>query len=127
MSGKTISTIYFYIVSAASLVLIIIGIFNAINFTINSTQYDEYPLLYPQGSCEAYPYKFGGPYPVVTDGSAPNQSAADLAQQKQECLKQESMQRKQHMLEDMKNSIAFTIIGLILFSIHFPLARRQSK
>ena len=32
MSGKTIATIYFYIISAASLALIIIGIFNGVNF-----------------------------------------------------------------------------------------------
>ena len=44
MSEKTIATIYFYVISAASLALIVIGIFNIVNFLINSTQYEKYPL-----------------------------------------------------------------------------------
>ena len=127
MSGKTIATIYFYVISAASLALIVIGIFNAVNFGINVTQYDKYPLRYPQGSCESYPYKFG-PYPAmdVREVSATS-SAQELEKQKQDCLKQEDAQSKQQKINDLKNAITFTLIGSILFLIHFPLARKQSK
>ncbi len=119
MSGKTIATIYFYVISAASLVLIVIGIFNAVNFGINITQYEKYPLRFPQGSCENYPYKFG-PYPATP-------SANEVEQQKQTCLKQENALSKQQKIDDLKNAITFTLVGLVLFSIHFPLARKQSK
>jgi len=126
MSGKTIATIYFYLISAASLALIVIGIFNAVNFLINSTQYDKYPLRYPQGSCEISPYKFGH-YPVMDiRGEVATPSAAELEKQKQECLKQEDAERKQRKIDDLKNAITFTLVGLVLFSIHFPLARKQS-
>ena len=64
MAGKTIATLYFYVISAGSIVLMVIGIFSIVNFVINSTQYDKYPLKYPQGTCETYPYKFG-PYPAI--------------------------------------------------------------
>lgn len=128
MSGKTIATIYFYIISAASLALIVIGIFNAVNFGINSTQYDKYPLRYPQGSCEGYPNKFGGPYPAMDQiGSFATPSAEELTKQKEVCIKQENVLSKQQKIDDLKNAITFTLVGSVLFLIHFPLARKQSK
>ncbi|MDP3732971.1 MAG: hypothetical protein Q8Q91_00370 [Candidatus Daviesbacteria bacterium] len=125
MSGKTIATIYFYIISAASLALIVIGIFNAVNFGINITQYEKYPLRFPQGSCESYPFKFG-PYPAM-EGRIATPSAEETEHQKQLCLKQENALSKQQKIDDMKNAITFTLVGTILFLIHFPLARKQSK
>lgn len=129
MSGKTIATIYFYVISAASLALIVIGIFNAVNFVINSTQYEKYPLRYPQGSCELLPSKFGpGPYPAIDVRGAPaTPSAEEIEKQKESCLKQEDALSKQQKIDDLKNAVTFTLVGLILFSIHFPLARKQSK
>lgn len=127
MSGKTIATIYFYVISAASLALIVIGIFNAVNFTINITQYEKYPLRYPQGNCEDYPYKFG-PYPVMDMKGIPATPSADeLEKQKQACLKQEDALSKQQKIDDLKNAITFSLVGSVLFLIHFPLARKQSK
>ncbi len=121
MSGKTIATIYFYVISAASLALIVIGIFNAVNFGINSTLYEKYPLRYAApGNCESYPYKFGVPSPA-------SPSAKDLEKQKKDCLKQEDALSKQQKIDDLKNALTFTLVGLILFLIHFHLARKQSK
>ncbi|MBI2334566.1 hypothetical protein HYU96_02080 [Candidatus Daviesbacteria bacterium] len=134
MTGKIIATIYFYIISAASLALIVIGIFNAVNFGINITQYEKYPLRFPQGSCESYPFKFG-PYPVIergvpatpsaTLGTGP--SAGEMEEQKKACIKQEDELSKKQKIDDLRNSITFTFIGTVLFLIHFPLARKQSK
>ncbi|MDP3733555.1 MAG: hypothetical protein Q8Q91_03340 [Candidatus Daviesbacteria bacterium] len=126
MSGKTIATIYFYIISAASLALIVIGIFNAVNFGINITQYEKYPLRYPQGSCDNYPFKFG-PYPVMERGVSATPSAKEMEEQEKACIKQENGLSKKQKIDDLKNSITFTLVGLVLFSIHFPLARKQSK
>lgn len=125
MSGKTIATIYFYLISAASLALIVMGIFNAVNFGINITQYEKYPLRYPQGSCEGYPYKFGV-YPAM-EGRVATPSAQEIEKQKQDCLKQEMALSKQQKIDDLKNAITFTLVGAILFLIHFPLARKQSN
>lgn len=127
MSGKTIATIYFYIISAASLALIVIGIFNGVNFAINLTQYDKYPLRFgPAQDCEN---GFGYPAPMKVSpiGTESTSSAKDLEKQKQACLKQQEADRKQHKVEDLKNALTFSLVGVILFSIHFPLARKQSK
>lgn len=127
MSGKTIATIYFYLISAASLVLIVIGIFNAVNFGINITQYEKYPLRYSQADCENMVYPYGPkPIPMEADKiSTP--SAQDLEKQKKVCIKQQEEDRKQHKIDDLKNAITFSLVGLVLFLIHFPLARKQSK
>lgn len=127
MSGKTIATIYFYLISAASLVLIVIGVFSTVNFLVNTSQYEKYPLRYPQGNCEESPYKFG-PYPMMdgrVDMASP--SAEEIEKQKKICLEQEELLRKEHKVDDLKSAITFTFIGIILFAIHFPLARKQSK
>jgi len=103
----------------------VIGIFSIVNFVINSTQYDKYPLKYPQGSCEVYPFKFG-PYPAM-EINISTPSAKELEKQKQLCLEQEEKLSKQQRIDDLKNSITFTLVGLVLFLIHFPMARRQSR
>lgn len=130
MSGRLIATIYFYLISAASLALIVIGIFNAVNFLINSTQYDKYPLRYgPPGDCEVsgypYPVKIARP-PDMANGEA-TPSAEEVKRQKELCEKQQELERKQHKIDDMKNAITFTLVGTVLFLIHFPLARKQSR
>lgn len=125
MSGKLIATIYFYLVSASALVLIIIGIFNGVNFIINSTQFEKYPLRYQQGDCGV----FGMPYPYkITPETAKfdsSISAGEKQKQVENCEKQQELDRKQHKIEDLKNASTFTLVGLVLFLIHFPLARKQ--
>lgn len=126
MSGKTIATIYFYLISAAALALIVVGIFNGVNFIINFTQYDKYPTRYGSvQDCAAYPipYKVALPY---DRGEISTPSAEEQRLQRQRCEKQVEADRKQHRIEDIKNTITFTLVGIILFSIHFPLARKHS-
>src|SRR3989344_2945080 len=129
MPGKTIATIYFYIISAASLALIVIGIFNAVNFLINSTQYDKYPLRYGGiSNCDYVDGYSRAPVPAVKmipPESTP--SAEESKRIKEQCLINEEAERKQHKIDDLKNAITFSLVGLILFSIHFPLARKQSN
>ncbi len=127
MTGKTIATIYFYIISAASLALIVIGIFHGVNFILNSTLYDKYPFRYgPGGDCEG-PIIYHMPVKPVSVGEESTPSAKDLDKQRQICLKQQELDRKQHKIEDLKNTLTFGLTGLVLFSIHFPLARKRSN
>lgn len=124
--GKLIALIYFYLISAVSLGLIIIGIFNVGNLLINLTQYDNYPPRYGYNNCDSgYPL-VKAPYAPLISPEA-SVSAEQLERQRELCLTQIELDRKEHKLNDIKNSILFTSIGIILFLIHFPQARRQSK
>lgn len=133
MSGKTIATIYFYLISAGSIVLMVIGVFNAVNFVVNSTQYDKYPLRYSGvSSCDmGVDGSLGRPVPakapVPPGGQESTPSAEEIQRAKEQCLKNEEADRTQHRVDDLKNAITFSLVGLVLFLIHFPQAKKQSK
>ena len=135
MSGKLIATIYFYVISAAATALIVIGIFNIVNFLINSTQYEKYPLRW--GGITSCDYGIDGTVPVVRgpmpakilppDGIESTPSAEEIQRAKEQCLKNEEADRIQHKVDDIKNSITFNLVGIVLFLIHFPQARKRSN
>ena len=113
-------------ISAISLGLIIVGVFNVGNLVINVTQYENYPPRYGYDNCESG-YGPKAPYPASLMPSEASISAEQTRKQKELCLMQVELDRKQHKLDDVKNSVLFTSIGIILFLIHFPQARQQSK
>lgn len=127
MSGKHISLVYFYLVSAISLVILFFGVYYSVNLALNLTQFEKYPLFYMAEDCEANPFfNPKGPYPAdVTP--ATNPSAEEIKKQIVTCEKRVENERKQQKINDIKNAASFTIAGLFLFLIHFPLARKHSK
>jgi hypothetical protein len=133
MSGKLIATIYFYLISAGALVLIVVGIFNAVNFVINSTQYEKYPLRYSGiSNCEyAVDGQYIGDRPIKAmapmENSQSTPSAEEIQRAREQCLKNEDEERTQHRIDDLKNAITFTAVGLVLFLIHFPQAKKRSE
>jgi hypothetical protein len=127
--GKLISLIYFYIISAVSIGLLIYAAFSWGTLLLNLTQYDNYPLRYGLENCDdRYPYFKGGPVPAIDSAAAPaSLSAQEREQLKQQCITQTEFERKQHKLDDIKNSGISTLVGIVLFALHFPTARRLSK
>ena len=125
VSGKQVGTVYFYLVSAASLALIVVGIFTSANLLINLTQYEQYPLQYLAEDCENFRTPVKSPYPAETTPTA-SISAKESEGLKRSCDQRIERERKERKLEDIKNSLLFTLVGGILFAIHFPQARKQS-
>lgn len=124
MSPKIIAAIYFYLVSVGSLVLIVIGVFSTVNFIVNTTQFREYPLPYYE-NCEN---QIGLARPINPDvKSEASLSAIEREEMLKSCQKNLEQRRVQQRVDDLKGAITFTLVGLILFGIHFPLARRQTK
>jgi hypothetical protein len=130
MSGKFIATIYFYLLSLIGVVLIVIGVFNIVNLAVNLTQFDKYPLRYGSENCDNYPFSynssFAAPAKILPDGRESTPSAQELEKQQKVCRDSAEMERKQHRVEDIKNAIAFPLVGLLLFLIHFPQAKKRS-
>ncbi len=124
MHGKTISQIYFYVISAISLIFIIIGVYNAVTFMVNVSQFEKYPLNF--GGEDRCSY-ITMPQPVVDPKSQASISKEEQKKQNEMCLSQLELERKQHKVNDIKNAITFTLLGVILFSIHFPIALKRSK
>jgi hypothetical protein len=118
---KIIPTIYFYLLSAVGMILIIIGLFNSVHYIVGITAYDKYPLGYEGGSRCEY-----GPKPVVLEGNTEGVSDVEAEKKaKEECLKSIETERQNKKVDDLEKSITFTIIGLLVFGGHFYFARRQ--
>lgn len=129
MTAKLIALIYLYLVSAASLALIVVGIFSTVNFILNVTQYEQYPLRYYETDCETnfrYSKAMPAPVSIGTGVYEATPSAQELDQMKKQCQDNIERERKRLKIDDIKNAITFTTVGLVLFGIHFRLARKQS-
>lgn len=113
---KLIPTIYFYIVSLIGLILLIIGIFSSIHYLVNTTQYSQYPLGYGvESRCEG---TLPPPKGVVQPMNLPATN---------NCYQELDQERQQLKTQDLEKALSFTIVGLIVFSIHFYFARKQSR
>lgn len=116
---KIIPIIYFYLLSAVGMVLIIMGLFNTIHYIVGITAYEKYPLRYgEQFRCEY----IGKPMPI--EGQKDSRSEKEI---KEDCLKNLEAQRINTKIDDLEKSVAFTIVGLLVFGSHFYFARRRSN
>ena len=114
---KLIPTIYFYVLCIVGMVLFIIGLFNTFHYVVGITAYDKYPLRYnAESRCEYMPKML----PDETQKSVQSEK-----EQKEECLKSLEKERMNTKIDDLEKSIAFTAIGLLIFSTHFYFARRR--
>ena len=135
MSGKQIGIVYYYLVSIAGLVLIVLGLYHSANLFVNLTQYDKYPLKYGMIDECNYPMPMAvkgmmGQIPQVASNSGSASGSLPLnnpRKYQRSCEVRIELQRKEHRIEDIKNALTFTLIGVALFLFHFPQARKQSR
>lgn len=114
-----IPTIYFYLLSAIGMVLLIIGLFNSVHFITGISSYDKYPLRFgAETRCKYMPKA------AVVEGSTNVQSDANM---KEDCLKSLEKERVTTKADDLEKSISFTAIGLLVFLTHFYFARKQKS
>lgn len=100
------------------MILLIIGIFNSIHYVVGITAYDEYPLSYG-GEERCYVQ----PAPVEREV----QSQESEKEVRERCLEGLEEERRRTKVDDLEKSIAFTTIGLLVFSSHFYFARKTRK
>lgn len=113
---KLIPTIYFYLLSAIGIVLLIIGIFNSFHYIVGITAYDKYPLGYNETRCD-----------YITPALDSDGAMKPLNEQsKSDCVKSLETERKNKKIDDLEKSISFSVIGLLVFSSHFYFARRRT-
>lgn len=123
--GKLISLIYFYLVSIIGIIMLIAGLYNGVSYVVNITQYDKYPLQYGNEDC-TYLSQSAPPKAVVGTDSLASLSAEEQKLQKAACEQRVELERKQHKVNNIKDAIFFTLVGIILLALHFPVAIRRS-
>lgn len=129
MSTRVIALLYFYLISAAAIGLMVIGIFSVTSFALNLTQYDKYPLTYYAEDCESNPYanSYAPEKPILDGVTHASPSASEQQRMMESCRNRVEEERKRRRLEDMRNAIVFPLVGITLFVIHFPYARKLSE
>jgi len=117
---KLIPTIYFYVLSAVGMVLFIIGLFNSVHYVVGVTSYDKYPLRYgAESRCDYMPRA------IPVEGTKGTEETRETEDAKEDCLKSVEKERETTKADDLEKSLAFTIIGFLVFSTHFYFARKQ--
>ncbi len=114
---KLIPLIYFYLLSLIGMILLIFGVFFTTHFLIGNFAYDQYPLKYGNESRCMTPS-----YPVPAKGENNEYSSDEM---RKDCLATLKDERQQTKIEDLEKSISFTLVGLIVFGVHFYFARKQ--
>ncbi len=104
--------------------MMVMGVFAMVNFVVNSTQYDKYPLGYEE-NCDAFALDSSRMPPGVSP--QPIILPDDTKRQKEECEKRHANERKRRKIQDLKDTISLALVGIILFLIHFPQARKLSE
>lgn len=119
---RLIPTIYFYVLSAVGMVLFIIGLFNSVHYIVGITSYDKYPLRYgAESRCDHLPRA------VPIEGAKETEDTKGTEDAKEDCLKGLEKERENTKRDDLEKSIAFTIIGFLVFGSHFYFARKQKS
>lgn len=125
--------------------LLIIGIFASIHFSVNIISFSEYPLANDLQQCPPI-----YPQPLMLKGGSSSQSANALFAHPPiiaqpitppspttqpgmypypyyyNCNERLAREREQAKASDLEKALSFTLIGLLVFSIHFYYARRLS-
>lgn len=117
---RLIPTIYFYLLSAIGMVLLIMGLFNTVHYITGITSYDKYPLRFgAESRCDYMPVpaSMGETKAISSDTSNVNT--------KEDCLKSLEKERATTKADDLEKSISFTTIGFLVFLTHFYFARKQ--
>ena len=132
MSNKAnlIRTIYLYVFSGVGLSLFLIGTFMAIQYLVNITQFEKYPLQpYEETQCDYY-YP-GKPIPLMERSSiapvepmASTPSAQEIKHQEDLCKERTETTRKRKQVDELTRTLAFIIIGLPVFIFHWRMARK---
>lgn len=115
---KLVPSIYFYTVSLIGLVLLIIGIFSDIHYLVNISSDSKYPLPYAVDQRCIIP---SAPIPSGTvEKQSPEQSNAY-----QTCLSGIEEERTTTQRNDLEKALSYTLVGFIVFGIHFYYVRRK--
>lgn len=110
---RLIPTIYFYVVSLIGLILLIIGVFADVHYLVNASSGPLYPLPYGTEARCSIPL-------------APGEKQTTSSQQiYNDCKQQLEEERRLTKRNDLEKAVSYTLIGLIVFGIHFYYARKS--
>lgn len=123
--GKTIKSLYFYLVSFVALMMIVFSTADTINIALKTwvfTAADKDMYSYPRAVCEA-------PAPASpTDPKAvPAPTKAECEKSNEENIKQQEASRIAQKQRGVVRDISMIVVGVPLFLIHWRILRKKEE
>ena len=123
--GKTIKSIYFYLVSFVALMMVVFSTADIINIVLKTwvfTAADKDMYAYPRAVCEV-PTPATPPDPKAV----PAVSKEDCEKQNAENIKQQEASRVAQKQRDVVRDISMIVVGIPLFLIHWRILRKKEE
>lgn len=111
-----IKAIYLYFFSGLGLVLLIIGIYTGVQYSVKKIFLPEYYLEFESGRCA---------YPAPVREESVEADSEQQAKQQTQCEEQLKIDRKVREVTDVARAITFTVLGTGIFAFHFRLTRKS--
>lgn len=127
MRSNLIKTIYLYVFSGLGLGLFLFGVFSGVFFLVNVTQFDKYPLqTYEETQCD-YPHygPYAKPVPIGEETREATPSSQEFEEQERKCEERLELTRQRKKVDDATRTLAFLIIGSLVFIPHWRMARKN--
>ncbi len=123
--GKTIKSIYFYLVSFVALMMVVFSTADIINIALKTwvfTQADQDMYSYPKAVCDV-------PVPATPPDakSAPVISKADCEKQNAENIKQQEASRIAQKQSNVVRDLSMIVVGIPLFLVHWRILRKKEE
>jgi hypothetical protein len=116
MKSHLVKTIYLYVVSVIGVIMIATGVIGLVNTTVKLIVFDKYPVPY---------YTDFVKEPAVT-GAKDERTAEQKAQDELKAEERRDQTRKEQMVNDLTDGIALTVVGSVLYTYHWRLARKEA-
>ena len=124
--GKTIKSIYFYLVSFVALMMVVFSTADVINIALKTwvfTAADKDMYAYPRAACEIPAQQAVPP----GEKSVPAPSKEDCLKQNEENIKQQELSRTAQKQRDVVRDLSMIVVGIPLFLIHWTILRKKEE
>ncbi len=127
--GKTIKSIYFYLVSFVALMMVVWSVADMINIALKTwvfTKADNYS--YGRIPCAATPpITYGEKGHEVTESSVTEEQLKNCEKQEEINQKNEELNRISQRQMSIVRDISMIVVGIPLFFVHWRILRRKDE
>ena len=123
---SVVRAIYLYLMCAASVLLLLFGLYGFISFIVKSTMLDQYPIQkYDLPYIGSYNNYNCSPSEVidVNSGQISASSTDNCGSLTKEQEKENDRYRESKQVEDLTRSVFYLITGLLIFGFHWKLTK----
>lgn len=124
--GRTIKSIYFYLVSFVALMMIAFSSADLINMALKTWIFTEADNYTYRMDCPTTPY-YDEKGAVINDAAIKNQRIADCEKQQEINQKNDEQNRVSQRQNNIVRDISMIIVGIPLFLIHWRIVRSKDE